>query len=60
MSLLELRNLSITYHTGRGALRTDVPAVRSLDLTLEPGDTLGLAGESGCGTQRAEPEPRCR
>ncbi len=49
MSLLELRDLSITYHTGRGAIRTDVPAVRSLDLTLEPGDTLGLAGESGCG-----------
>jgi peptide/nickel transport system ATP-binding protein len=45
VTLLELRDLHITYRSGRG----DVPAVRGVDLVLDAGDTVGLAGESGCG-----------
>ena len=43
--LLELKNLGVTYRTGGG----EVEAVRGVDLRLEPGDTLGVAGESGSG-----------
>ncbi|GAA5168219.1 ABC transporter ATP-binding protein [Amycolatopsis dongchuanensis] len=43
--LLELKNLGITYRTAGG----EVEAVRDVNLRLEPGDTLGVAGESGSG-----------
>ena len=44
-AVLELRDLRVTYRSERG----DVPAVRGVDLTIGPGETVGLAGESGCG-----------
>jgi peptide/nickel transport system ATP-binding protein len=43
--LLEVRDLRVTYRQGDH----DVPAVRGVDFSLAPGDTLGIAGESGCG-----------
>lgn len=45
MSLLEVSDLSVTYRTGGDEVR----AVRGVDFTLEPGQTLGIAGESGSG-----------
>jgi ABC-type glutathione transport system ATPase component len=43
--LLQLKDLAVTYRVGE----KDVPAVRGVDLTLDPGGTLGVAGESGSG-----------
>ena len=43
--LLEIRGLTTQFFLPGGVLR----AVEGIDLTLEPGETLALVGESGCG-----------
>ena len=43
--LLEVRDLAVTYRSGGESVR----AVRGVSFTLEPGETVGMAGESGCG-----------
>jgi len=43
--LLDIRDLSVHFKTPEGIGR----AVSSVDLSISPGETLGLVGESGCG-----------
>jgi peptide/nickel transport system ATP-binding protein len=49
MSLLEVNQLTVEYQTAAGNFR----AVEDLSLKLEPGKSLGLVGESGCGKTTA-------
>ncbi len=49
MALLDVSNLTIEYQTGAGKFR----AVEGLEFSLEPGRSLGLVGESGCGKTSA-------
>src|SRR5688572_15003840 len=43
--VLECKNVSISYYTRAG----EVPAVYDFNLTVNPGEAVGIAGESGCG-----------
>ncbi|MGE0212639.1 MAG: dipeptide ABC transporter ATP-binding protein [Parvibaculaceae bacterium] len=43
--VLECKNLSISYYTRAG----EVPAVIDFNLTVMPGEAVGIVGESGCG-----------
>src|SRR5689334_19934266 len=44
-TLLEIRNLSVTYRQGNIA----IPALRNISLTLKQGEAYGIIGESGSG-----------
>jgi len=44
-ALLALRGLTVSYRTSEGPLT----AVRGVDLSVDAGEVLGIAGESGCG-----------
>ncbi|HRR41273.1 MAG TPA: ATP-binding cassette domain-containing protein, partial [Syntrophales bacterium] len=43
--VLQVKNLRTCFDTESGTVR----AVDGVDLSLEEGETLGIAGESGCG-----------
>ena len=45
MALLEMRDVHLTYRTDEGP----VPAVRGVNLSVDAGEIVGVAGESGCG-----------
>ncbi|HZJ07105.1 MAG TPA: ABC transporter ATP-binding protein [Nocardioidaceae bacterium] len=45
MTLLQIRDLEVVYRTASGPL----PAVRGVNLEVAAGQSIGLAGESGCG-----------
>ena len=62
-ALLEVRDLHVGFETPTGR----VHAVRGVDLSVNPGDTIGILGESGCGKSatmqaimRILPEPPAR
>src|SRR6202158_4098545 len=52
MSLLEVKNLRVHFPVKHGVfsrVRAFVKAVDDVSFSVEPGETLGLVGESGCG-----------
>ena len=52
MPLLEVQNLKVHYPVQRGPFDSAhewVKAVDGVSFSIEPGETLGLVGESGCG-----------
>jgi peptide/nickel transport system ATP-binding protein len=47
VALLDVRDLTVVFHSRGGD--PAVTAVDGLSVTVEPGQTVGLVGESGCG-----------
>jgi peptide/nickel transport system ATP-binding protein len=45
-ALVQVKDLSIGYHNKRGKL---VYVLKNINLTIQPGETVGLVGESGSG-----------
>jgi oligopeptide/dipeptide ABC transporter ATP-binding protein len=43
--LLEIKNLTTVFDTDKGTVK----AVDGVSMSIEPGETLGVVGESGCG-----------
>ncbi|MEM9736141.1 MAG: ABC transporter ATP-binding protein, partial [Pseudomonadota bacterium] len=43
--ILEIEDLNISFYTRAG----EIPAVMDFSMTVMPGETMGLVGESGCG-----------
>src|SRR5690606_28668540 len=43
--ILEIEDLNVSFDTRKG----EIPAVMDFSMTVMPGETMGLVGESGCG-----------
>ena len=43
--ILDIEDLNISFYTRKG----EIPAVMDFSMTVMPGETMGLVGESGCG-----------
>ena len=43
--ILEIEDLNVSFYTRKG----EIPAVMDFSMTVMPGETMGLVGESGCG-----------
>ncbi len=43
--ILDIKNLCVSYYTRAG----EIPAVVDFSLSVKPGETIGIVGESGCG-----------
>ena len=43
--ILEIKNLSKIYHTNK----SEIPAIKDLDLTIKEGEFVAIVGPSGCG-----------
>ena len=48
-AILDAREVTVSFPVVRGGHKTTVQAVRGVDITLGPGETLGIVGESGSG-----------
>src|SRR5688500_13383945 len=48
--LLEVRDLTKVFPVGHGRLTRDLKALDGVDVEVRGGLTVGLVGESGCGT----------
>lgn len=50
-AIIELRDVEVTFRSRTGPLLNPhkVHAVRKVNLSLMPGETIGIVGESGCG-----------
>ena len=47
--VVETRNLSVSFSQSRFGGRTEVRALRDVSISVIPGETLGIVGETGCG-----------
>lgn len=51
--IVEGRGLTVHFHKRVGSRRRTVHALDDFDITVGPGETVGLVGESGCGKSTA-------
>ncbi|MBR6215803.1 MAG: ATP-binding cassette domain-containing protein, partial [Spirochaetaceae bacterium] len=48
-TLLEVKDLEVTFNVLRGREYVDIHAVRGISFSIEKGEILGIVGESGSG-----------